>query len=296
MATSNLFPTVTPVSAVLLDARRVGGLKGPYVKIELAAEGQRVGAISFDSDEEWLDRLSGPLASQVFDLMTLPGQDRDAIVGVHDDHRYPALWHMPEDLCPVEGVLPAVQALIHEVQAAPLKTFLLDVFARRDMHQVFWTMPASIRHHHAYPGGLAAHSMEVATDIAQHVGLTDIERDLGIAAGLLHDVGKVWAYSRDMQLTTAARAMGHELLGLSRLEPYLRDLERHWCDGAYAMRLLLSGQCRMRPDGSLPHSLVQRLRACDQRSAEAANRIDGQRQRRVWTPRPCPTPSHAAMR
>ena len=296
MATSNPLPLVTPVSAVLLDARSVKGTGGPCVRLQLASEGQRVEAIGFDSDEEWLDRLSGPLASQVFDLMTLSGQGRDAVVGIRDDHLYPALWHLPADLCPVDGVLPGVQGLIHDIQAAPLKTFLLDVFARRDMHQIFWTMPASIRHHHAYPGGLAAHSLEVATDIAQHVGLTDIERDLGIAAALLHDVGKVWAYTRDMQLTTAAQAMGHELLGLSRLEPYLRDLERQWCDGAYAMRVLLSGQCRMRSDGSLPHSLAQRLRACDQRSAEAANRTDGQRRRRVWTPRPCPNPSQAVMR
>lgn len=296
MATHDSFPTVTPVSAVLLSACRVGGNSAPCVKLELAAEGQRVGAISFDSDEEWLDRLSGPLSSQVFDLMTLPGQERDAVVGIRDDHLYPALWHLPHDLCPVDGVLASVQKLVDEVQAEPLKTFLLDVFARRDMHQVFWTMPASIRHHHASPGGLALHSMEVATDIAQHIGLSDIERDLGIAAGLLHDVGKVWAYTPDMQLTTAARAMGHELLGLSRLELYLRNLERHWCDGAYAMRVLLSGQCRMRADGSMPHSLVQRLRACDQRSAETANFADPRRRRRTWTPRPYPKPVHASMR
>lgn len=296
MATPNPLPIVTPISAVLLDAHSVQGTGGPCVRLELASDGQRIEAIGFDCDEDWLDRLSGPLTSQVFDLMTMSGQTHDAVVAIRDDHLYPALWHMPEDLCPVPGTLPSVQELIHSIDAAPLKTFLLDVFARRDMHKVFWTMPASIRHHHAYPGGLAVHSMEVATDIAQHVGLTDIERDLGIAAGLLHDVGKVWAYTPDMELTTAARAMGHELLGLSRLEPYLRDLERHWADGAWAMRVLLSGQCRMRADGSLPHSLVQRLRACDQRSAEIANQSDRQRQRPVWTPRPCPTPAHAAVR
>lgn len=296
MATPNPLPIVTSMSAVLLDAHSVKGTGGPCVRLELTSDGQRIEAIGFDCDEDWLDRLSGPLTSQVFDLMTLSDQTHDAVVAIRDDHLYPALWHMPEDLCPVDGTLSLVQELINSIEAPPLKTFLLDVFARRDMHKLFWTAPASIRHHHAYPGGLAVHSMEVATDIAQHVGLTDIERDLGIAAGLLHDVGKVWAYTPDMQLTTAARAMGHELLGLSRLEPYLRDLERHWPDGAWAMRVLLSGQCRMRADGSLPHSLVQRLRACDQRSAEIANQADRQRQRPVWTPRPCPTPAHAAVR
>lgn len=296
MATPNPLPIVTPISAVLLDAHSMKGTGGPCVRLELASDGQRIEAIGFDSDEDWLDRLSGPLTSQVFELMALPGQPRDAVVAIHNDGLYPALWHMPEDLCPVDGTLSSIQELILSIEAAPLQTFLLDVFARRDMHRVFWTMPASARHHHAYPGGLAVHSMEVARDLAQHVGLTDIERDIGIAAALLHDVGKVWAYTSDMQLTTAARAMGHELLGLSRLEPYLRDLERHWSDGAWAMRVLLSGQCRMRSDGSLPYSLAQRLRACDQRSAEVANHVDPHRQRPVWTPRPCPTPAQMGAR
>ena len=296
MATPNPLPIVTPISAVLIGAHSVKGTGGPCVQLELASDGQRVKAIGFDCDEDWLDRLSGPLTSQIFDVMTLSSQTHDAVVAIREDHLYPALWHMPEDLCPVRGTLSSVQELIHSIDAAPLKSLVRDGFARRDMHRVFWTMPASIRHHHAYPGGLAVHSTEVATDLAQHVGLTDIERDLGIAAGLLHDVGKVWAYTPDMTLTTAARAMGHELLGLSRLEPYLRDLERHWSDGAWAMRVLLSGQCRARSDGSLPHSLAQRLRACDQRSAEIANQSDRQRQRPAWTPRPCPTPAHVAVR
>lgn len=50
MAKHDSFPTVTPVSAVLLDARRVSGGGSPYVHLDLAAEGQRVAAISFDSD------------------------------------------------------------------------------------------------------------------------------------------------------------------------------------------------------------------------------------------------------
>lgn len=42
--------------------------------------------------------------------MTLSSQTHDAVVAIRDDHLYPALWHMPEDLCPVLGTLSSAQA------------------------------------------------------------------------------------------------------------------------------------------------------------------------------------------
>src|SRR3546814_3404361 len=119
-------------------------------------------------------------------------------------------------------------------------------------------MPASAKHHHARPGGLAVHSLEVAEDLAGHIGLSDTERDLGVAGALLHDIGKVWSYTPDMFPNSANLAMGHELIGLCRLEQNLARLEDAWPDGAYVMRCLLSGQTRMRANGSLPSSLLPR--------------------------------------
>ena len=44
--------------------------------------------------------------------------------------------------------------------------------------------------------------------MAGQAALESHERDLCIAAGLLHDIGKVWSYTPDMFLNAAARAMG----------------------------------------------------------------------------------------
>lgn len=103
-----------------------------------------------------------------------------------------------------------------------------------------------------------------------------------MAAGLLHDIGKLWSYTPDMFLNTAARAMGHELVGLSRLERELKILEGEWPDGAYAMRILLSGCGRMRQDGSMPSALVARLKAADQRSCELER--NGRDPKQTWKP------------
>lgn len=178
------------------------------------------------------------------------------------------LRFVPATLCPLPWVVGDTMALVRRIITEPLRRMVERVLLRRDVVARFWTMPAARRHHHAFPGGLAVHSLEVATDLAGQTGLKDSERDLCIAAGLLHDVGKVWAYCEDMRLTDEARAIGHERIALRRLHSLLELLEYDWPGGAHAMFLLLEGTTRMRGDGSLPTALVTRLKAADQRSCE----------------------------
>jgi len=200
-----------------------------------------------------------------------------------------ALDFLPPDTCPVPGVLSRAKELIAGITAFPLRNFVRAILADRYVHNHFWTMPASMRHHHARPGGLALHSVEVAEDMASQGALTTTEHDLGVAAGLLHDIGKVWSYTRDMFPSAEGLAMGHELTGLCRIEPHLRELERHWSDGAYAMRVLLSGCGRVRAEGSMPMALLARVRACDQRSCERSAGSPN-RPGRSWTPGPYDPP------
>ena len=200
-----------------------------------------------------------------------------------DDRPDHSLYHLPLDICPVEGTYMGILELIETIDTPPLYRMLWRVFREREIVARYWTMPASARHHHAFPGGLATHSREVALDLAGQAAVGPHERELCIAAGLLHDIGKVWSYTPDMFLNTAARAMGHEILGLSRLERELKILEGEWPDGAYTMRVLLSGCGRMRQDGTMPSALVARLKAADQRSCEQ----DRSRKKpsQAWTPK-----------
>lgn len=198
------------------------------------------------------------------------------------------LTHLPVDICPVNGVVAAIRSLVAEIRTEPLRVFVTRAFERRDVTGAFWTMSASARHHHTGAGGLALHTLEVAQDIAGQTSLRDLERDLGIAGALLHDIGKIWSYTPDMFLNAAGLAMGHELLGLSRLESELGELEQAWPDGAYTMRALLSGQSRMRDNRTMPTSLLARIKACDQRSCEQyrANRFAKHTHKPVWVPQP----------
>lgn len=203
-----------------------------------------------------------------------------------------ALFYFPDNVCPIPGLVQKLKNLVEPINTRPLRTFTISVFQRRDVFEAFWNMPASLRDHHSFPGGLAAHSLEVASDVASHAGLTELEYELGVVGALLHDIGKVWSYTGDMFPNAAGMAMGHELVGLSRLEPQLQKLELEWPDGAYVMRSLLSGNAWKRGNGSLPSSLLPRIKACDQRSCERdmASRNSFHRRRRVWVPSPFEVP------
>lgn len=189
---------------------------------------------------------------------------------------------LPPSLCPVDGVVENTLELLDQLECRPLRCLVRTVFRRREVASAYWVIPASRRHHHARPGGLAVHSLEVARDLAGQQTLARHERELCIAAGLLHDIGKIWAYTADMFLSAPAKAMGHELLGLSRLEQELTLLEQDWPDGAYALRVMLSGNSRMRTDGSMPSSLLARLKAADQRSCEQDRAL--RNEEGAWTP------------
>ncbi len=218
--------------------------------------------------------ISRPLTTYWMQLVDwVPAQEQAPVpppilTSARVDATNDALFQLPLDVCPVEGVYSETLDLIDLLTTPPLREMVTRVFLDREVCARYWTMPASARHHHAWPGGLATHSLEVAMDLANQCVLTGTERELAVAGGLLHDIGKLWAYTPDMFPNTANRAMGHELIGLSRLERELKILEGQWPDGAYALRVLLSGCGRMRPNGSMPSALVARIKAADQRSCE----------------------------
>lgn len=85
--------------------------------------------------------------------------------------------------------------------------------------------PASTGHHHSYEGGLLHHTVEV-----MELGITlrpmlsvEVDVNLLLTAGFLHDVGKIDAYTvlTPYELTPLGKAWGHEVLGLRILLPLL---------------------------------------------------------------------------
>ncbi len=191
---------------------------------------------------------------------------------------------IPDDFGPLPGTVQRVRDLVDSIETRPLREFLSDAFSLIEMFHSYWTCPASQNHHHDYRGGHALHSIEMAEWVAETPRLGIVDRDIGIAYALLHDVGKLWCYTeygREHLL-----ASDHELVGVAKLNDALEDLQEKWPGGAVSLRSLLSGAWKSK--GALPLLSVGKLvQACDQRSCEADLRPRTGHRYQPWVAKPC---------
>lgn len=180
-------------------------------------------------------------------------------------------------------VVGQTQWLIETIDNALLRHFVKSAFSVHEAFLWFWTCPASIAHHHAEPGGLARHSLDVATRAARAMDDDALQRDFAIAYALLHDYGKLWSYE-DGHLTSIAQRLSHELIGYEKLLPLILRLRDEWLEGGLVMQSLLSGEWKR--NGTPPIQAVGNVvRSLDQFSAEGAM-VDHKNSRiRSWRPR-----------
>lgn len=191
------------------------------------------------------------------------------LLGLLDDIRPPLSSMLPETLCPIPGVLRQTTRLIDSLQNEPLRDFVTRALLTEEPLHGFWTSPASRRDHHAYPGGLAEHSLEVATMLATASGLPAVDRELGIVFALLHDFGKLWCY--EPITFDAIDPRMHEEFGLSQLQDALSHLSREDERLGALMRELLGGPRSSRPS-RYPLAIGRIVRAFDQMSCEKTRR------------------------
>jgi 3'-5' exoribonuclease len=103
-----------------------------------------------------------------------------------------------------------------EMTSGTLKR-VLDLFFRDDaFREAFERTPGSISGHHAQIGGLLKHVVEVAAIARSTARTLQANVDLTVTGALLHDVGKVEAYTIDrgaFVYTQRGNLIGHIVLG-----------------------------------------------------------------------------------
>ncbi len=216
-------------------------------------------ASAFDSDIQWVTtHIQDAQDTIIFDLI-------------------------PDAFGADESIVQRLRQVIGRIEADALFEFLSHVFSLRIIYRHFWKCPASQAHHHAYLGGLAIHSIEMAERVADTPGLNSTDRDIGIVFALLHDIGKLWCYG-EIEATPFEK-LGHELVGFTKLNGALDVLEGTWPDAAIALRSLLSGQWKSR--GALPLLAVGKIvQAYDQSSAELDLRNRKGHRYQPWNAKP----------
>jgi 3'-5' exoribonuclease len=143
--------------------------------------------------------------------------------------------YSPEDLTDgparaVEQMEGEIRELLETIQDPHLRLLLERVFGEgSDLWAGYRVAPAAKYYHQAYRHGLLEHCLGVAQAVsAISATFPGIDRDVAVTGALLHDIGKLEAYTDDPQsidLTDAGRLHGEIALGYYRIRRAIEDIE-----------------------------------------------------------------------
>ena len=129
----------------------------------------------------------------------------------------------------VEHMEEALRDLVAQVQNPHLHLLLERVLgADAPTWHAFRDAPAAKRYHQAYRHGLLEHSLGVGEAVAViSTTFPGIDRDVAITGALLHDIGKLDAYTSDplaIDFTDLGRLHGEIPLGYFRIRRLIEDI------------------------------------------------------------------------
>jgi 3'-5' exoribonuclease len=223
---------VEGVYACTRKERRVSRTGTPYLTVELADRTGTIPARAFrDADvlagrfeRGELVRVRGRVERFRAELQIA----LDAIASAPDGEAEPARF-LPvayRDLDELEGFLEHLARELYDPGlAALLAALLTDAELRAEIRRAPCAIPSAAgASHHAYLGGLLEHTVAVAT-LALELGTLHarLDRDLLLAAALVHDIGKTreFAYGAEIALSAEGRLLGHIELGLRVLGAHM---------------------------------------------------------------------------
>lgn len=131
---------------------------------------------------------------------------------------------------------------VESLPVSPLHSFMTRVFNDPDIYPGFVHSRASENSHHAFPGGLLMHSVQVGRLVGlmgREFGLQEEEMHLAIVGGLLHDLGKVHTVGASNPRPMPPKLFRHEVRTIFLLAPHLASLRSAWAEGAWALEHLL---------------------------------------------------------
>lgn len=117
--------------------------------------------------------------------------------------------------------------LLQSVKDESLRKIGEAFMADQQFMEAFALAPAAISHHHAFPGGLLQHTvdlMELASLIAPRY--PQLDRDLLVYGAFLHDLGKVkeMAGSGEATYSDRGQLVGHIVIGVQMLGDKINEV------------------------------------------------------------------------
>jgi 3'-5' exoribonuclease len=145
-----------------------------------------------------------------------------------DRSRYNPADYSPSSKLDIEEMFKDLMIFVETVETPLLKVLLDLIFKDEKIVHLFKNVPAAKGFHHFYIGGLLEHTLSVTRLLektAEHYRTTN--RDLIIAGGILHDIGKIKELSLNnvIDYTDEGRLIGHISLGLELINEKIALIE-----------------------------------------------------------------------
>lgn len=135
-----------------------------------------------------------------------------------------------------QTALAKIEAAWDAVETVGITDFLAELFLQVHVCQGFLNSQASVRHHHAYQGGLLDHVSDmVASEPCATYNAGPFNTDVAFALSMVHDIGKLKTLAGN-QISERGRYQAHEVAALEILAEPLSTLERRNKKAANAIR------------------------------------------------------------
>ena len=181
--------------------------------------------------------------------------------------------YLPRSMQDPAVLLTRLREAVDRMGEPHLKKLLRDLLADEDFTAAFTAAPAAKSIHHAVLGGLLEHTVSVVglcRLLAEYYPAVD--RDLLLAAAMLHDVGKVreLTWDRVFDYSDAGRLLGHITLGALLVEARIRGIPNF--PEELAQRLL---HCILSHHGELEWGSPRRPKTLEALILHYAEDLDG---------------------
>lgn len=153
------------------------------------------------------------------------------IIDSYDETDYSVEDYYEHGPIDIEVLYANINALIAMINNVALEGLVSKIFS--DYKRLWIQKPSAVSHHHNYIGGNIQHSYEVA---ATSLSLAhfykeeckmDLDLDIVIAGGLLHDLGKLWCYEINSGVSSAniyCALQDHIVIGYQKLVDIAKEL------------------------------------------------------------------------
>ena len=149
-------------------------------------------------------------------------------IAVVDDPAVVSSDYLPSSASDIPEMFEKLMAVIRTVQNPHLKALLDRIFGDDVTADAFRKAPAAKGFHHAYIGGLLEHTLSVTQLldlITRHY--PQVNRDLVITGGILHDIGKIHelSFNGTMDYTDEGRLIGHIVLAVEFVDTQIGEIK-----------------------------------------------------------------------